>query len=226
MPQPRAEYDGVPTWGDARRCRIGLLGGSFNPAHAGHLAIARRALVQLRLDQVWLMVSPGNPLKPRRGMAPLAQRLQTARQLVDGRRVIATDIEARIGTRYTVDTLRCLKARFKNAHFVWLTGADGLVTLPRWKGWRGLVHTVAMAVFPRPGQNFAALNGAAGHYMARWRLPACQAGCLAMRRPPVWAFLPGAQNSISATAIRRQGGFSVSVDHAPPTASRNSGESS
>ncbi|MFT8675657.1 MAG: nicotinate-nucleotide adenylyltransferase [Acetobacter sp.] len=206
---PDSSATAIPQWGDSRCCRIGLLGGSFNPGHVWHRAIAYRALVELQLDQVWLMVSPGNPLKVGQEMAPLAQRLHTARQLADGRRVVATDIEARIGTRYTVDTLRILKNRFPRSHFVWLTGADGFAGLSLWKGWRRLVHCVPIAVFPRPGLNARALRGAAGAYMARWRIPARQAGRLASLSPPVWAFLPGVQNSISATQIRRQGGFII-----------------
>ncbi len=205
----------LPTWGDNRHGRVGLLGGSFNPAHRWHQAIARRALVELRLDQVWLMVSPGNPLKAGREMASLSARLATARQLADGRKVVATDLEARLGTRYTVDTLARLKARFPHVRFVWLTGADGLVTLPRWKHWHQLVRQVPLAVFPRPGQNVRALGGLAARYLARWRVPARQAARLATLSPPAWAFLPGVQNSISATAIRQRGGFDATT--AQPT---------
>lgn len=218
--KPCARGTVIPTWGDNRCLRIGLLGGSFNPGHKGHQAIAQRALAVLGLDQVWLMVSPGNPLKARRSdMAALPARLATARQLADGRRIIATDIESRIGTRYTVDTVRVLQTRFPRARFVWLMGADGLATLPRWKNWRQLVRSVPVAVFPRPGQNARALHGLAGRYLARWRVPAWRAHALAELSPPVWAFLPGAQNSISATAIRQQGGFNAAAGqpHTPDT---------
>ena len=124
-------------WGDRRRVRIGLLGGSFNPAHSGHRHVAERALAALGLDQVWLLVSPGNPLKPSRGMAPFAARLASARRIADGRRVVATGIEARLGTRYTADTLAELRRRFPRARFVLLLGADNLEQLPRWRRWRG-----------------------------------------------------------------------------------------
>ena len=123
-------------WGDNRRARIGLLGGSFNPAHDGHRHVAEAALRGLRLDQVWLLVSPGNPLKPRRGMAPFAERLASARRIADGRRILAVDWEARLGTRYTVDTLALLRRRFPRSRFVLVVGADNLSQLPRWKGWR------------------------------------------------------------------------------------------
>ncbi|MBR2124415.1 MAG: nicotinate-nucleotide adenylyltransferase [Acetobacter sp.] len=197
----------LPLWGDNRSCRIGVLGGSFNPAHAGHLAIAQQALIRLQLDQVWLMVSPGNPLKKGQDMALFAQRLCTARRLSQNRRLIATDIEARLGTHYTIDTLQRLRTRFRKAHFIWLMGADGLVTLPRWKKWKSLVHHVAIAVFSRPDQNHFALRGKAAHYMACWRLPAYRAAGLAITPPPAWVFFPQMWENISATEVRRQSGF-------------------
>ncbi|MBR0678695.1 nicotinic acid mononucleotide adenylyltransferase, partial [Roseomonas alkaliterrae] len=133
-------------FGDGRRRRVGLLGGSFNPAHQGHLHVARRAAAALRLDEVWLMVSPGNPLKPTRGMAPLAERLASARAIARGRRIIATDIERALGTRYTADTLRLLRRRFPRARFVLVVGADNLVQLPRWRRWREIARGTALAV--------------------------------------------------------------------------------
>lgn len=216
----------IPTWGDGRRARIGLLGGSFNPGHLWHRAIARRALAALGLDQVWLMVSPGNPLKAGQAMAAFESRMATARTLADGRRIVATDIEARLGSRYTVDTVGLLRRRFPHVHFVWLMGADGLASLPRWKRWRVLVHDLPIAVFPRPGQNAPALNGAAGQVMARWRVPAHRACALALLSPPAWAFLAGAQNSISATAIRKRGGFPASTRSTAGQDGQKTGEQS
>ena len=197
----------LPLWGDNRSCRIGVLGGSFNPAHAGHLAIAQQALIRLRLHQVWFMVSPGNPLKKGQDIALFAQRLCTARRLSQNRRLIATDIEARMGTRYTIDTMQCLKTRFRNAHFVWLMGADSLLTLPRWKKWQRLVQTVPIAVFSRPDQNHLALRGQAKHVIAPWRRPVHQAAGLVTASSPAWVFFPHLHENISATAIRRQGRF-------------------
>src|SRR5271170_4849618 len=124
--------DPVPRFGDRRRSRVGLLGGSFNPAHAGHRHIAEVARRRLRLDQVWLLVSPGNPLKPQRGMANLALRVASAWGVADGRRVVASAIESRLGTRFTIDTLRLLQRRFPRVEFVWIAGADIFVQLPRW----------------------------------------------------------------------------------------------
>ena len=121
-----------------------MLGGSFNPAHAGHLHVAKLALQRLRLDQVWLLVSPGNPLKPAKGMAPLAERLRSASRIADGRRIVATAIEAQLNTRYTYDTLRALRRRFPRVQFVWLMGADNLVQLPRWQHWTGIAGADAV----------------------------------------------------------------------------------
>lgn len=195
-------------WGDDRRARIGLLGGSFNPAHAGHRHVAERALRRLGLDQVWLMVSPGNPLKPARGMAPFAQRLASARAIADGRRIIATDIEARLGTRYTVDTLEQLKRRFPRARFVLLMGADNLSQLARWKRWRRIAREVPIAILPRPGETRRALSGQAAQALARHRRrpEALLTGSGEGHAP--WSLVPAREHPASATAIRAtQGGM-------------------
>ena len=194
-------------FGDGRRRRIGLLGGSFNPAHAGHRHVARQALCALGLDQVWLLVSPGNPLKPRVGMAPLAERLASARRIADGRRVIATDIERALGTRFTADTLAKLRQRFPRAVFVFLIGADNLVQLPRWKAWRRLAVSTPLAVLPRPGWTRQALRGAAASVLRRQRCRpgALLAGAKRATRPARWCFVPARENAASATAIRAAG---------------------
>jgi nicotinate-nucleotide adenylyltransferase len=189
-------------WGDRRRARIGLLGGSFNPAHAGHRHLAELALRRLRLDAVWLLVSPGNPLKPRAGMAPLAARLASARALCDGRRLFASGIESHLGTHYTVDTLAALRKRFPLARFVWLMGADNLAQLPRWRNWRKLVRLMPFAVVPRAPSTYPALAGAAARRLRRARLPARAACALAGTQAPAWAFLPVAPHRASSTAIR------------------------
>jgi len=182
--------------------RVGVLGGSFNPAHAGHLHIARMALQKLRLDQVWLLVSPGNPLKENAGMMRLPARLASARALADGRRIIATDIERHLATRVTLDTLRALKRRFPRVKFVWLMGADNLAQFPRWLGWMGIARTVPFAVLPRPSYTQSALAGQAARRLAPARRAARQAGVLADLRAPAWVLLQGRQNALSATAIR------------------------
>jgi len=164
--------------------------------------VARIARRRLGLDQVWLMVSPGNPLKPVRGMAPLAERLASARGIADGRHVVATAIEARLGTRYTVATLRTLRTRFPRVDFVWLMGADNLVQLPRWRRWRDIVAQVVFAVLPRPTYNHRALASRAAHCLRDVRQPVHAAPVLAGLAAPRWVFLPAAQHGASATAIR------------------------
>ncbi|MBR0644521.1 nicotinate-nucleotide adenylyltransferase [Plastoroseomonas hellenica] len=192
-------------WGDRRRARIGLLGGSFNPAHAGHAHVAGRALAALGLDQVWLMVSPGNPLKPRNGMAPLADRLASARAIARGARLIATDIERPLGTRYTADTLEALRRRFPRAEFVLILGADNLVQLPRWGRWRQIAQGTPIAVLPRPGFTRKALHGQAAAVLARHRRHprALLAGGAKGHAP--WCLIPAREMALSATAIRQSG---------------------
>lgn len=200
----------IPTFGDRRAISVGLLGGSFNPAHQGHLQLAHFALVHLKLDQVWLMVSPGNPLKPDTGMASFAVRLESAHRLVDHRRIVATDIEERLGKRYTIDTVSLLQKRFPNVRFVWIMGADGLVTLPKWRKWRLLSRIVPIVVVPRPGCTPAALGGAATSVMRHLRVPARQASVLSTRKAGAWAFLLAPENHLSATALREVGALKTS----------------
>jgi nicotinate-nucleotide adenylyltransferase len=193
--------DPLPKFGDRRRMRVGLLGGSFNPAHAGHRHVARLARRRLRLDQVWLLVSPGNPLKPRTGMAPLAQRVAGTRRIADGRRIVATAIEALWDTRFTIDTLRLLRRRFPRVKFVWLMGADILSQLPQWQRWQEMLRLVPFAVLPRPGFTNRALAGKAARRMRHARLRE-RAAPLLPYVVPGWALLTAPQNAVSATAIR------------------------
>ena len=193
-----------------------MLGGSFNPAHTGHKHVASLALRRLRLDQVWLLVSPGNPLKRQDGMAPLTERLASAQGIADGRRVIATAIEQRLGTRYTADTLRALRRLFPRVCFVWLMGADILAELPRWKHWLGVVQSMPFAVAPRPRYNHRALAGQAAHRLRASFHLARMGAILPDMAPPAWTFLPAPQNGISATALRAA--YSTRV--APPAVAR------
>ena len=186
-----------------RRLRIGLLGGSFNPAHAGHLHISKLALQRLGLDYVWWLVSPQNPLKPVDGMAPLPDRLRGAAAVAGRhprRRVSA--IEARLGTRYTVDTLAALRRHFPATRFVWLMGADNLAQMPRWRQWSRIFHLVAIAVFDRGSYSMRALAGKAARRFRRFRVSPDGARSLASRSLPAWAFLPTPLDATSATAIR------------------------
>lgn len=192
----------MPRFGDRRSGRVGLLGGSFNPAHAGHLHIAALARRCLALDQVWLMVSPGNPLKPVAGMASAGARLASARGVADGRRVLATAVESRLGTRYTIDTLRLLRRRFPRVRFVWIAGADILAQLPHWQRWQEIARLVPFAILPRPGYNRRALAGRAAQVLRGARRPARAASVLAAQTPPAWVFLSVPQHAASASAIR------------------------
>jgi nicotinate-nucleotide adenylyltransferase len=190
----------------ARGQRIGLLGGSFNPAHGGHLTISGAALRRLGLDEVWWLVSPQNPLKPKTGMAPLAERLASARAVIDGRPgVRATAIEADLGTLYTLDTLRALTRRFPGVRFVWLMGADNLVQIDRWAGWPQIFHSVPVAVFDRPNYSLRASAAKAAQHFRRARLPEGQCGRVADTHPPAWVFLHATRDPRSATEIRAQG---------------------
>jgi nicotinate-nucleotide adenylyltransferase len=186
--------------------RIGLLGGSFNPAHPGHRHVVDVARQRLRLDQVWLLVSPGNPLKPLRGMAPFQQRLASARGIADGRRVIASAIEAAFHTHYSIDTLRVLLQRFPRVQFVWLMGADILTQLPRWRRWLEFVRLAPLAVLPRPGYNNRALASQVAHRLAHRRRPERAASILSELAAPAWIFLCVPQHAASATAIRASAG--------------------
>ena len=152
--------------------RIGLLGGSFNPAHAAHRRISRFALAALGLDEVWWLVSPGNPLKPAAGMAPLPVRLASARAMARRARIRPTAIEADLGTRYTVDTIRALVRRYPRHRFVWLMGADNLAQFDRWRDWRGIARTLPIAVIARPGYDGAAHRARAMGWLGRFVRPA------------------------------------------------------
>lgn len=181
--------------------RIGLLGGSFDPAHAGHLHISEMALRRFRLDRVWWLVSPGNPLKPH-GPAPLAERIAAARRIADDPRIVVTGIEARLGTRWTADTIAALKARFPGVRFVWLMGSDNLVQFSRWDRWRGIAAQVPIGVIARPGSRTAARTARAARILERWRLPQHQAGRLADATPPAWVLINVPMTALSSSAIR------------------------
>ncbi|HEX6441967.1 MAG TPA: nicotinate-nucleotide adenylyltransferase [Stellaceae bacterium] len=185
--------------------RIGLLGGSFNPAHGGHLHISREALKRLDLDEVWWLVSPQNPLKPIAGMAPFAERLAQAAGLArSDRRIRVTDIEARLGTTYTADTLKQLRRRFPRVRFVWLMGGDNLAQFPYWQHWQQIFRTVPIAIFARPPNALKALAGRAAQRFARTRVPRSAARGLPLATPPAWVFFHTRLDPRSATGIRAQ----------------------
>ena len=189
----------------ARGLRIGLLGGSFNPPHEAHRAASLYAMKRLRLDRVWWLVTPGNPLKATDDLPPLGQRVAAARAVANHPRIDVTDIEARLGTRYSIDTLRALKRRYGSVHFVWLMGADNLINFHRWKNWKAIAATVPIAVIDRGLVGLRAFAARAPRALARWRLPEGAANRLALRRPPAWLFLHGLRLPISSTALRTAG---------------------
>lgn len=182
--------------------RLGLLGGSFNPAHEGHREISLVALQKLGLDAVIWLVTPGNPQKPAGQYAPLADRIAAARAVAAHPKIHVSDVEARQGLRYTVDTIGFLKKTLPSAKFVWLMGADSLAGFHTWRDWRGIAGQVPMAVFSRPGDRLAPLTARAARILARDRLPASAALRLADSPPPAWIWLPGLNNPASSTAIR------------------------
>ena len=186
--------------------RVGLLGGSFDPPHAGHLHITREALRRFRLDRVWWLVSPGNPLKDH-GPASLERRLQACRALADDRRIHVTDIEARLGTRHTAATLARLLPRHPGVRFVWLMGADNLAQFHRWQNWRAIMQMLPLGVLGRPDNMLhAGLSPAARSY-AHFRLPEYAATALAVEKTPAWCLVSGPMVDISSTAIRNSGNW-------------------
>jgi nicotinate-nucleotide adenylyltransferase len=209
----------ISPWGDRRRLAAGLLGGSFNPAHQGHLHAGLSALTRLGLDQVWLLVSPQNPLKSRQEMAPLAARLASARAISASHpRLAATAIETALGTRYTADTIAVLKRRFPRIRFVWLMGADNLIQIPRWGHWLDIFRALPIAVVDRPMYSRAALSAKAPKRFAHARVPPRR---LAGSAAPAWTFLHIRRHPASASSIRAQAGLSLFPSQSPKESTIN-----
>lgn len=185
--------------------RIGLYGGSFNPAHAGHLHVSRMALRRLRLDRVWWLASPGNPLKDHGDLAPLAERVREARRLADDPRIAVTGFEAAIGARYTVETLRWLRRRRPTVRFVWIMGADSLKSFHRWEAFREIAALMPIAVIDRPGFTLSATASPGARALVRSRVDESDAPLLASLEPPAWLFLHGPRSFLSSTALRERG---------------------
>ncbi|MEZ5778920.1 MAG: nicotinate-nucleotide adenylyltransferase [Paracoccaceae bacterium] len=183
---------------------IGLLGGSFDPAHEGHAHITREALKRFGLDRVWWLVSPGNPLKAE-GPAPMGERIARAKAVMDHPRAVVSDLEMRLGTRYTAATLKRLKALYPGVRFVWLMGADNLAEFDRWKNWEWIMRNVPVGVFARPGSRLEARGARAVEEYARFRLPAEAAELLPWAAPPAWCFLDVPMVKLSSSAIRARG---------------------
>lgn len=183
--------------------RIGLLGGSFNPAHGGHRAISTFAADALKLDEVWWLVSPGNPLKPDKGMAPLPARLAHARKVARRCAIRPTAIERQMGTRYTADTLKGLRVRFRPHRFVWLMGTDNLAQFGQWRDWRGIARQMPIAVIARPGYDRAARGSPAMGWLRRFVRPARQSAAWTDWRPPALVLLRFRPDPRSATLLRQ-----------------------
>ena len=186
----------------AERLRIGLLGGSFNPPHQAHRAVSLFALKRLRLDRVWWLVSPGNPLKDVSGLPPLAERIVAAKKLAGDPRIVVTGIEATLKTRYTVDTIAQLLARHPAARFVWIMGADNLTQFNRWRDWQTIARLLPIAVIDRPSDSLRAGASVTAQRLARYRIDERCAGELADRLPPAWVFLRGLKLPHSSTQLR------------------------
>lgn len=186
--------------------RIGLLGGSFDPPHAGHVHITRWALRVFGLDAVWWLVTPGNPLKAD-APADLERRLAAARAIMRHPRVRVTDLERRLGTRYTAETLAALRRSYPGVRFVWLMGSDNLSGFHRWERWEEILGSVPVGVLARPGEQLRAGLSPAARRFARWRVPQSEARGLALRDPPAWCLVSGPMLDLSSTGLRAQGAW-------------------
>ncbi|VAX05466.1 Nicotinate-nucleotide adenylyltransferase [hydrothermal vent metagenome] len=184
--------------------KIGLLGGSFNPAHAAHLEISLVALEKLKLDAVWWLVSPQNPLKSDVGMASLEERLARARAMSPEPRIYVTDLEEKMAVQYTVDTVTRITSLLPDTQFVWLMGADNLAEFSKWKDWKKIAQTVVFAIFDRPGYSTAVETSDAAAYFLDKKIPSAEAADLCSLKPPAWTFIRDTKNPLSSTKIRRK----------------------
>jgi nicotinate-nucleotide adenylyltransferase len=188
-----------------RGLRIGLFGGSFNPPHEGHRLVSLTAMRRLRLDRIWWIVTPGNPLKEAAGLPNLADRMAAARRMSRHPRIDVTGFEATIGTRYSVETVRYLQRRCPGVDFVWIMGADILAELHRWRRWRDFIGAIPIAVLDRPGSTFNATRGRAATTMAHGRLRENEAAILPGTPAPAFVFIHGPRSAASSTQLRRRG---------------------
>jgi len=184
--------------------KIGLLGGSFDPAHEGHAHITREALKRFKLDEVWWLLSPGNPLK-RRGPASIEKRLVEAQRVMQHPQVRITSLEQQLGTRFTAETLEALIERYQGVTFVWLMGADNLASFHKWERWRDIFALVPIGVFARPGERISARLSPAAKQFRSSRIKASEAASLALANPPCWCFLNIPMRYDSSTKLRANG---------------------
>ena len=185
--------------------RIGLYGGTFNPAHAGHRHVSLLAMRRLRLDRLWWVVTPGNPLKERGGLAPACERAAAAQVLARHPRIDVTCFEEEIGAAFTVETLTYVAARCETVRFVWIMGADSLASFHRWRGWRRIARLMPFAVIDRPGWTLRAAGSRAALALAPYRVDESDAPILANLDPPAWTFLHGPRSFLSSSELRKHG---------------------
>ena len=190
----------------ARGLSVGLFGGSFNPPHAGHRLVAEIALRRLNLDQLWWMVTPGNPLKDGRQLAPLAERLAACEQIADDPRIRVTAFEASYDIRYSADTVELVTSRNPGVNFVWVMGADNLKNFHKWQRWRRIASSIPIAVVDRPGSTLSFLSSIMAKSYEYARVDEDDAAILARRAAPAWTFIHGPRSSLSSTAIRNGDG--------------------
>lgn len=182
--------------------RIGLFGGSFNPAHEGHMLVVEQALRRLALDRLWVLVTPGNPLKHHDDLAPLAERVAGARRLMDDKRIEVTGFEAEHGFKYSFQTILYLKQALADRHFVWIMGADNMVGFHHWQRWAEIARLLPLAIYVRPGSSRLAPASRAAQALAHFRIDEAAAPGLALQRAPAWVYLHGLQSGLSSSAIR------------------------
>lgn len=194
----------IPSFGQQTKISVGLLGGSFNPAHEGHVYISKVAMKRLGLDQVWWLVSPQNPLKSTKEMAPLAERYRQGRDIVRHPRIKVTCLESRLKTQFTQDSLSALKKRYPNVRFIWLMGADNLETFHQWKGWDKIMKMMPICIMHRPKYRLRGLSGKTACRFASFRLSTGKASVLKYQHAPAWVFLPIKGMNISASEIRQK----------------------
>jgi nicotinate-nucleotide adenylyltransferase len=197
LPIPR-----LPRFSEGQR--IGLFGGSFNPAHSGHYAAAIEALKSAKLDWVWWLVSPQNPLKDPKHTEDFSERLAITRSIATHPRFVVTDFEKIIGSRMTAETLQALRPLFRKGKFVWIMGADSFASLHRWRRWREVPQTLPLLIINRPGWTFRALSSPAALAYGHARIAESEAPLLAVLKPPAWTFLTLPLRKESSSAIRKR----------------------
>jgi nicotinate-nucleotide adenylyltransferase len=188
----------------AQGMRIGLFGGTFDPPHEAHLAACLLAMKKLGLDRVWWLVTPGNPLKDKKELTPLADRIRAIKDFARDPRIVVTGFEEAIGSHYTFQTVSFLRRRCPGVRFVWIMGADNLRSFHRWQNWKGIARMIPIAVVDRLVPDLSATGGIAAQALGRWRVPESGVKTLPDRRPPAWAYLHGLKSGLSSTALRRK----------------------